>query len=422
MDEKEMRVLWFANTPGLSQHRFNPNSVAGGWISSLQAEVEKVAQCRLGFVFYSDQKMDPFEYNGTAYFPVQRMAHQKSKRLFYRITGRTEYDENLSHFLRIIEMFKPDLINIHGTENSFGLVLNHTNTIPVAITIQGNLTVYAKKYFSGIARPGLFSQLISGNPFFTMDYKQFVKRSAIEREILKKSRYIFGRTDWDRRISLVLAPGADYFHTEEIMRPVFYQMQWQAPQNQKPVFFTTSSHSWYKGFETIVETASLLVKNNFPFNWQVAGLKETDSLVQLIKKKQGINRLEEVHISLLGQLTEKELAGRMIGSDIYVQVSHIENSPNSICEAMLLGMPIIASFAGGTSSLLKDGETGMLVQDGDPFALAGALIETVRAPENSITMAGKAYCAARKRHNKEDIVSRLLAAYDKIIKTHRALC
>lgn len=415
-----MRVLWFANTPGLSQHRFNGKSVAGGWLSSLQAEIEKSPDCQLGYVFYSDQQSEPFEFNNTRYFPVRRMGHHKRKRLLHRITGKTEYNENVGRFLKVIEMFEPDIINVHGTENSFGLIQHHISSIPVAVTIQGNLTVYTKKYFSGISMPGLLSRLASGNPFSRMDYKQFVKRSLIEQEILKKAKYIFGRTDWDRRISLVLAPGASYFHAEEIMRPAFYEMKWKAPKNTKPVFFTTSSHSWYKGFETIVETASLLAKNNFPFTWQVAGLKENDPLVKLIKKKQGIGRLEEIHISLLGQLTEKELAGSMTGADIYVQVSHIENSPNSICEAMLLGMPIIASFAGGTSALLKDKETGILVQDGDPFALAGALIEMTRTPENAMAMAEKAYCVAHKRHNKQDIASQLLADYQRIIQTHRA--
>ena len=420
MDGKDLRILWFANTPGLSQHYFNSTSIAGGWLSSLQAEIEKSGRCKLGYVFYSDKKIEPFEFNGTSYFPVQRKAYHKGKRLAYRLAGKTEYDENVGNFLHIIKVFKPDIINVHGTENSFGLIVNHITSIPVITTIQGNLTVYAKKYFSGIKLPGIFSQLMAGSPFFNLDFNQFVKRSKIEREILKKSKYIFGRTDWDRRICSVLAPNATYFHMGEIMRPKFYEAKWQPLNNPSPVFFTTSSNSFYKGFETLVETASLLVKNNFSFNWLVAGLSENDPLIKLIKKNAGIKSLEDIHIKLLGKLEEEELTNKMIAADIYVQVSHIENSPNSICEAMLLGMPVIASFAGGTSSLLKDKETGILIQDGDPFVLAGGLIEMVKSPENNIRMAAEAYCAAHRRHNKEEIVSHLLATYITIIKNHQA--
>ncbi len=418
MNGKDIRVLWFANTPGLSQNYFNAKSTAGGWISSLQAEIEKSENCKLGYVFYTDRQIEPFEFNGTHYFPVQRLGSHKRKRLLHRVIVKTEYDENLQQFIRIIETFRPDIINVHGTENSFGLILNHITHIPVVITIQGNLTVYTRKYFSGISMPGFFTQLMAGNPFFKSDYKLFAKRSAIEREILKRAGYVIGRTDWDRRVCRVLAPGAKYFHVEEIMRPGFYQHKWQPADNKPPVFFTTSSHSFYKGLETLFETAALLVKNNFAFTWLVAGLHENDPLVQLTKKACGIKGLQQFNIKLLGQLPEEILSEKMAGADVYVQVSHIENSPNSICEAMLLGMPIVASFAGGTSSLIKDKVTGTLVQDGDPYALAGALIEICGDRDYAKNIASEAYKEAHKRHNGKEIARSLLNVYNSIIKNH----
>ncbi len=53
--------------------------------------------------------------------------------------------------------------------------------------------------------------------------------------------------------------------------------------------------------------------------------------------------------------------------------SHIENSPNALCEAMLVGTPCIAAFVGGVPSLVRHGEEGLLYHDADPFALAGAV-------------------------------------------------
>ncbi len=136
-------------------------------------------------------------------------------------------------------------------------------------------------------------------------------------------------------------------------------------------------------------------------------------------KKLGVYKTEDVNVHLLGQLGAEELAGKMSGADIYVQVSHIENSSNSICEAMLLGMPVIASFAGGTSSLIRDKETGILVQDGDPYALAGALMEMTRNPEGLMAMSENARRMAHQRHNKEAVASHLLDTYDQIINLHR---
>ena len=137
-----LRVLWFANTPGLSAGHLGISLAAGGWISSLQQVVEGVAECQLGFVFYSEQVIAPFEYGRTWYFPVQPLGSSKRKRLANRIAGRAETDENVPAFLRAIELFKPDIIHVHGTEFPFGLILRQVRDIPVVVSIQGNLTVY----------------------------------------------------------------------------------------------------------------------------------------------------------------------------------------------------------------------------------------------------------------------------------------
>jgi glycosyltransferase involved in cell wall biosynthesis len=435
---KPMRVLWFANTPGLSAGHLKINLAAGGWISALQQVVEAVPDCQLGFVFYTEQAMAPFEYGKSWYFPVQRLGSSKRKRLINRITGRTEYDENVPHFLEAIGRFKPDIIHVHGTEFSFGLILRRVTHIPVVISIQGNLTVYDKKYFSGLSMPGLVRALKSGYPFFGADYKIWRKRAAIEREILRQASFIFGRTDWDRRVSLALAPQAVYFHVDEVIRPRFYELDRQDGLMERqgaggvagrlqgeegtqgaPVFLTTSSPSFYKGFETVIETARILTRNGVAFTWLVAGLREDQPLVKLIRQLMAAEDLAALNIRLLGTVGEEELANHLLTSDVYVQVSHIENSPNSVCEAMLAGIPVIASFAGGTSSLLSDGVHGVLVQDGDPYVLAGAMQEVTKYPERYQSMAKAARRVALRRHDPGTIVTGMLERYAEIIKKHR---
>jgi glycosyltransferase involved in cell wall biosynthesis len=434
-NSKPLRVLWFANTPGLSAKNVRVGVPVGGagWIASLQSAVEDKTDCQLGFVFYSEETLEPFEYQKTWYFPVVKLGKNKRERMMNRITRRTEYDENVVNFLRAVELFKPDIIHVHGTEYSFGLITRHITRIPVVVSIQGNLTVYNKKYFAGLNMPGLLRRLRSGYPFFQSDYLIWQKRAAIEREILGKTEYVFGRTDWDRRICLALAPGANYFHVDEVIRPRFYQLTREGMtregmtregmargqvSNPAPIFFTTSSPSFYKGFETVIETARILTGNGMSFTWLVAGLQEGDALVKLICEETGAADLGALQIRLPGILSEEELAGHLSTADVYVQVSHIENSPNSLCEAMLAGMPIVASFAGGTASLLRDGEQGVLVQDGDPYALAGAMEEMVKYPERYGPMAAEARRVALRRHDPEAIVAGMLDRYAEIIKKH----
>jgi glycosyltransferase involved in cell wall biosynthesis len=415
-NKEPIRVLWFANTPGLSAGYLKISLAAGGWISALQQAVEAVPECRLGFVFYTVQAMAPFEYRKTWYYPVQPLGSSKRKRLANRIWGRAETDENLPAFLKAIELFKPDIIHVHGTEFPFGLILRQVRAIPVVVSIQGNLTVYREKYFAGLSLPGLWEGWRTGYPFYKADYRIWKKRMEVEKEILRRTNYVFGRTDWDRRIMIEFAPDGKYFHIDEVIRPRFYELEWMPKKRDTGRFFTTSSPSIYKGFETIIDAARLLVGSAVKFEWRVAGLKADDPLVRLTCKERKVDRLEALNIRLLGTLSEEAVAEELLMSDAYIQVSHIENSPNSVCEAMLAGVPVIASFAGGTGSLLKDGVHGVLVQDGDPYVLAGAMREVLEQPEKHAAMAAEGRRVAQRRHDRATIVTAMMERYREIIQ------
>jgi glycosyltransferase involved in cell wall biosynthesis len=418
--KKQLRVLWIANSPGLSAGHLKMNVAGSGWIPALQEALGQFSDCQLGLAFYFDRDQAPFELHKTWFFPVKKLGNTRKKRFLNRLKRQAEYEENIPAFLQVIEDFKPDIIHVHGTEAPFGLIVKRIVSIPVVISIQGILTAYEKKYFSGMNMPGLIRQIRSGYPFFRADYAIWLKRAKIEQEILGHTEFIFGRTDWDRRVCRAMAPQARYYHVEEVIRKEFYQIKWKATGNAVPVLFTTSSPSLYKGFENVIDTAAILLKSGVSFTWLVAGLKEEDALVKLIKWWKGVDDLASLHIRLVGTLSEKELPGYLLQSDLYIQVSHIENSPNSLCEAMLAGMPIIASFAGGTASLLQDKVHGLLFQDGDPYMLAGCIDEMLNAPGLAHPMAEAAYREAHRRHDAKSVVGDMLQKYTVIIEEKQA--
>ena len=132
----------------------------------------------------------------------------------------------------------------------------------------------------------------------------------------------------------------------------------------------------------------------------------------MIKRKFPQNNLK-----FLGRLTESDLIEKLLEADIYVMPSHIENSPNNLCEAMILGMPCIASYAGGTGSLLRDGHEGILIQDGDPWAMAGAILELKEDFNKSVSFGKNARKRALERHNKDKIANELVAIYESILNS-----
>lgn len=67
-------------------------------------------------------------------------------------------------------------------------------------------------------------------------------------------------------------------------------------------------------------------------------------------------------------------------ADIFLNTNRIDNQPVSVIEACAMGLPVVATAVGGVPDLLEDGETGLLVPDGDDAAMAKAILRLVNEP------------------------------------------
>jgi glycosyltransferase involved in cell wall biosynthesis len=162
----------------------------------------------------------------------------------------------------------------------------------------------------------------------------------------------------------------------------------------------------------------VLVLINLGYNctWNVAGVSENDLIVKIVKKKFG-KKFPTNNIKFLGKLSEENLLIQMLKADCFVMPSNIENSSNALCEAMLLGMPCIATNAGGTNSILKHRIDGILVQIGDSTALASGVLELFKDQQFSKMLGKNARSNALNRHSKDKVVSDLLNTYHLILSS-----
>ncbi len=416
-----MRVLWFTNTPSLSAGYLINESIGGGWIGSLEAELSKIPSIHLGVSFNFDRDIKPFNLKGTEYYPVYIPPTKgKIKNLVTRWRTPIQNENDIQPYLDIIHQFKPDIINIFGTEGVFGLITSKTD-IPCIIHLQGNLIVSNLKWHSGLTAVDVFRyskklRILKGFGVF-YQYRLNKKESDRERRIFNQCKYVMGRTDWDRRITSVLSPDSKYFHCNEMIRSEFYSHEW-APKEGKTcyILMTTIRNNIYKGLESIFECKRILDEINAECKivWKIAGINEADDISYLVKRKYRTS-FDENGIKLLGSLQVRELINEMLEADVFIHPSHIDNSPNSLCEAMLLGMPVIATFAGGIPSIVENKKEGLLVQDGDPYALAGAIMELKKNRNYANQLRTNARNRALKRHDPKKIVNDLINIYSSII-------
>lgn len=419
-----MKVLWFSNTPSNACDFLKEDTVGGGWIKSLDKALQ--SKVDLHVAFYYPKMTTPFKYLNTTYYPIGSKSWKLAALTGFIYKRKFVDRKDQAKYLDIINSVNPDIIHIHGTENPFGFITSITN-IPVITSIQGCITVYYHKFFSGFDKKSLhenridLSKSFKQNLFkksFLSNYKEMKRMMERERSNMQGMKLIIGRTEWDRRIASILAPQCKYFIGNEMLRDGFYSKTWESVKSDKLILHTTTSNNPYKGFETICQALIELTKSHhIPIEWRISGLYSNDSIVKVVKKKLG-RQFPAKQLVFLGKLREKELIEKMLEAQIFVFTSHIENSSNSICEAMLLGMPCIATYTGGTVSLLENGKEGILIQDGDPWSLAGAILELFNNPGRTAQYGQNARQRALIRHDKEGIVNELLSIYQDIISNN----
>ena len=417
-----MRILWISATAGNYQ---SPNASGGGyngggWISSMQYELAKRDDIKLGIAFCRNGEPAKVEQDGVVYYPIPHHTKSKKDKILdlFKLNDATR-DEVLwpyyeHKFKEVIEDFEPDVIHIFGSELYHGLAARVAGNIPMVLHIQGLLSLYIY-----ILLPPGFSRreyIMSGKglkgKFHHLQYLAYWKRSVYrEKAILNAVPYVIGRTEWDRQAMAVLNPKAKYYYGGEILRDVFYEARERQIPNV-PTITTTISFPTYKGYDVILKVANILKNElHLNFQWNVYGNIDPDFMEKYI----GLSH-QDLNVNLCGVASAETLCDALLSSTMYFHSSYIENSPNSVGEAQMVGVPVVASRVGGTDSMVEHGKTGFLYPVTDPYIAAYYIKRLIDNKEENMAIGIKAREIALVRHDKRQIVKELLDVYEQIKK------
>ncbi|MDA0658979.1 MAG: glycosyltransferase family 4 protein [Planctomycetota bacterium] len=127
-------------------------------------------------------------------------------------------------------------------------------------------------------------------------------------------------------------------------------------------------------------------------------------------------RLEK-HVRFLGH--RRDIADVLHGSDIFVMPSHLEGLCSSVIDAMLAGLPTVATTAGGIPDLLgaypNSQAVGTLVPPRDSSALARGLIDVLSRPDHFVQLARRAQSRARQLFTVDCMVEETIRAYQDLL-------
>ena len=161
-----------------------------------------------------------------------------------------------------------------------------------------------------------------------------------------------------------------------------------------------------KGYDILLQVAALLEKSPRSCRFVIAGQGKGplyDSLLQQ-RKELGL----EDRVLFMGFIDDA--AEFLSNLDLFLSTSISEGLPLSAIQAMVAGLPLLATRCGGYEELVSDGENGLLVEIGNATAIAAAL--EVLATDSGLQ-------ATIARHAREHVMetfdlSVMLAAYQQV--------
>lgn len=414
-----MKILWLINImlPEISKVLNKKIVNSGGWLITLSEMIQQKGQNEL-VICYPDSETKKVKLdNSIAYGFKYDDREQNIKKMEIE-------------FGKILRREKPDIIHIWGTEHlhSYAMVQatkNEKCLSKVVVSIQGMTSIYTKHYMGGL--PGEIQKKFSMRDFvrrdsFVNQQRRMEQRGKYEKEVFQKINHVIGRTNWDYICSKFLNPNIYYHFNNEILRKDFYESEWNIKHCQKHTIIVSQAQNPIKGFHFVLEAIAMLKNKYDDVKVYVAGscnpLKKSFKNMYYFKYlNQLSNRLKvSDFIDYVGNLNSKEMCKMYLKSNVFISASSIENSSNSIGEAMLLGMPVVASYVGGTNDLLRDKEEGFLYAYDEPYMLAGYIDRIFANDELAVKIGTNARKHALVTHNKEENYFQLMNIYNEINK------
>lgn len=125
----------------------------------------------------------------------------------------------------------------------------------------------------------------------------------------------------------------------------------------------------WKGFRMLIKIMPNLLELNQFVRLVIVGDGPDKKNLESMIKNLGLDK----RVFLVGKKSKDELAVYLSSADMFILNSGYEGFSHQILEAMVVGVPVIATAVGGNKEVIKQGENGFLVKYNDEFNIFEAI-------------------------------------------------
>jgi len=419
-----MKILWLVNIimPELAEHMGREASVFGGWLTGALKVVRKEGHELV--ICATEHREDVLCSNVS--------------NIRYYVVPSGSIGEMETNFREILQQEIPDVVHIYGTEFEQCMAMaNCTDPERTVVQIQGAMTFLKDVVYAGlperICRDNWLHKILrhlhKGGQSIELQRKSFEYRAVLEQQVLRNAKYVFGASKWGNTVAKMINSDCITFDCNLILRDTFYtDERWTLDNCELHSICILFSYP-IKGFHKFLEALPLIlqqypdtmvyvVANQLP----IRNYSSIKRMIQnaapdynwIIQKQIEAHNLEN-HLKFIGHLDETQVKERMLKSNVFVSASAMENQSMTLGEAMILGVPSVASSVGAIPEMIIDGKDGFLYPFAEPKKLADAVCKIFADQNLAQQFSEKGHEHAAETYDREKNGQNLLKMYETIV-------
>ena len=301
----------------------------------------------------------------------------------------------------VLDEISPDCIMLWGSEYSTTLCASRygkEHNVPLLLYVQGLVGSFEGRFNGNLSLKEMGSIISPLDRLKMLQskkyYKNLMKQKKYENEIIQNLYGVISDNDWCFSFVKKINPDIRCYKHLLPLNERYFNGEWSLEKTRKNEIFTIAGRTAYKGLHNLIK-ALPAVKERFPDvrvcipgymgYGSPAFLKRPPYIAYLnalIKKLS----LEE-NVSFLGKLDAEGMRKHMESCACFVMPSMVENHSSSLREAMLVGVPCIASLVGSVGEFAKQGESASVYECDDYQALSRELIRVLSDSQYAQTIA-----------------------------------
>jgi glycosyltransferase involved in cell wall biosynthesis len=180
-------------------------------------------------------------------------------------------------------------------------------------------------------------------------------------------------------------------------------------EQRTPVITCVARFEPVKNHGMLIEAARILKEHGTAFELWLVGGGSGRALWEERCAEWGLAN----HVRFLGY--RDDIPELLAASDLGTLTSLKEGIPRAALEAMVVGLPVVATRVNGTREVVRDGDTGFLVEVGDVAGLANALERLLLNPELRARMGERGRRVVLAEYDEADIVNNLERIYREVL-------